>query len=216
MIPPGTFINLFEKHGQIGQIDKYVWKEAARQIKEWKDKYGIVIPISVNLSRVDIFEPHLLHTIDGIIESNGLLRPALHLEVTESAYIDDTEQIIGVVNELRNRGYVIEMDDFGTGYSSLNMLSSMPMDILKLDKSFIDKLLDADSIDEKSIRMVELILDIAKSLNLMVVAEGVENKQQLEFLKEHGCEMVQGYYFSKPVPPADFEKLAFGENKYAL
>lgn len=216
MIPPGTFINLFEKHGQIGQIDKYVWREAARQIKEWKDKYGMVIPVSVNLSRVDIFEHDLLHTIDGIIESNGLLRPALHLEVTESAYIDDTEQIIGVVNELRNRGYIIEMDDFGTGYSSLNMLSSMPMDILKLDKSFIDKLLDADSIDEKSVRMVELILDIAKSLNLLVVAEGVENDEQLEFLKAHGCEMVQGYYFSKPVPPKDFEKLAFGENKYAL
>ena len=88
--------------------------------------------------------------------------------------------------------------------------------ILKLDKSFIDTLLDADSIDEKSVRMVELILDIAKSLNLLVVAEGVENDEQLEFLKAHGCEMVQGYYFSKPVPPKDFEKLAFGENKYAL
>jgi EAL domain-containing protein (putative c-di-GMP-specific phosphodiesterase class I) len=96
------------------------------------------------------------------------------------------------------------------------MLSRMPVDILKLDKSFIDKIEKAEDRKEKDIRMIELILDIAKSLKLMVVAEGVENGDQLEFLKGHGCEMVQGYYFSKPVPAADFEKLAFGENRYKL
>ena len=211
MIPPGTFIDLFERNGQIGQIDKYVWNEAARQIGEWKEKYGISIPVSVNLSRMDIFEPELIKNIDEIIERNGITRAALHLEVTESAYTDDAEQIIGVVGDLRSRGHIIEMDDFGTGYSSLNMLSSMPVDILKLDKSFIDKIEKAEDRKEKDIRMIELILNIAKSLKLMVVAEGVENGDQLEFLKEHGCEMVQGYYFSKPVPAEDFEKLAFGE-----
>ncbi|WP_051192341.1 EAL domain-containing protein [Butyrivibrio sp. VCB2001] len=216
MIPPGTFINLFERNGQIGQIDKYVWNEAARQIGEWKEKYGISIPVSVNLSRMDMFEPELIKNIDEIIERNGISRAALHLEVTESAYTDDAEQIIGVVGDLRSRGYIIEMDDFGTGYSSLNMLSRMPVDILKLDKSFIDKIEKPEERKEKDIRMIELILDIAKSLKLMVVAEGVENGDQLEFLKGHGCEMVQGYYFSKPVPAEDFEKLAFGENRYKL
>ena len=121
-----------------------------------------------------------------------------------------------MVSELRSKGYIIEMDDFGTGYSSLNMLSSMPVDILKLDKSFIDKIEKPQERKEKDIRMIDLILDIAKSLKLMVVAEGVENGEQLKFLKEHGCEMVQGYYFSKPVPAEDFEKLAFGGNKYVL
>jgi len=213
MIPPGTFIDLFEKNGRIGLIDKYVWNEAARQVSEWKEKFGISIPVSVNLSRIDLFEPNLIPAIDEIIERNGVSKSALHLEVTESAYTDDAEHIIGVVSELRSRGYIIEMDDFGTGYSSLNMLSSMPVDILKLDKSFIDKIEKPQERKEKDIRMIELILDIAKSLKLMVVAEGVENGDQLAFLKEHGCEMVQGYYFSKPLPADEFEKLAFGENK---
>ncbi len=213
MIPPGTFINLFEKNGRIGLIDKYVWNEAARQVHEWKEKYGISIPVSVNLSRMDIFEQNLIPAIDEIIERNGVTKSALHLEVTESAYTDDAEQIIGVVTQLREKGYIIEMDDFGTGYSSLNMLSSIPVDILKLDKSFIDKIEKPEERQEKDIRMIELILDIAKSLRLMVVAEGVENGDQLAFLKEHSCEMVQGYYFSKPLPADEFEKLAFGENK---
>ena len=213
MIPPGTFISLFEKNGRIGLIDKYVWDEAARQINEWKEKYGIAIPVSVNLSRMDIFEPDLIKNIDEITEGNGVSKAAIHLEVTESAYTDDAEQIIGVVGKLRDSGYIIEMDDFGTGYSSLNMLSSIPIDILKLDKSFIDKIEKPEERQEKDIRMIELILDIARSLKLMVVAEGVENGDQLEFLKEHGCEMVQGYYFSKPLPAEEFEKLAFGEDK---
>lgn len=213
MIPPGTFIDLFEKNGRIGLIDKYVWNEAARQVSEWEEKFGISIPVSVNLSRIDIFESNLISAIDEIIERNGVSKSALHLEVTESAYTDDAEQIIGVVTQLREKGYIIEMDDFGTGYSSLNMLSSIPVDILKLDKSFIDKIEKPEERQEKDIRMIELILDIAKSLKLMVVAEGVENGDQLAFLKEHGCEMVQGYYFSKPLPADEFEKLAFGETK---
>ncbi len=210
MIPPGEFISLFEKHGQIGAIDKYVWREAARQLSEWKKKYGITIPVSVNLSRIDIFDPNLIKIIEEIVAQNGLNREDLHLEVTESAYTDDSDQIISVVNELRELGYIIEMDDFGTGYSSLNMLSSMPVDILKLDKSFIDNIEKTSGMEPKDIRLVELILDIAKSLKLKVVAEGVENEKQLNFLMKRGCDMVQGYYFSPPVPAEEFEKKAFG------
>ncbi len=206
MIPPGKFIDLFEKHGQIGLIDRYVWQEAARQIGEWKKKYGVAIPVSVNLSRVDFFEANLTRVIDDIVEQNGIDRWDLHLEVTESAYTDDTDQIIGVVEKLRSLGYIIEMDDFGTGYSSLHMLSSMPVDILKLDKSFVDKL-DKSVGRQEDIRLVELILDIARNLLLSVVAEGVEHEEQLQFLKERGCEMVQGYYFSPPLAPEKFEEL---------
>lgn len=209
MIPPGEFISLFEKHAQIGIIDKYVWQESARQIRAWKDKYGRVIPVSVNLSRIDIFDPNIVQTLEEIIEKNGINREDLHLEVTESAYTEDTDQVIGVVRNLRNMGYVIEMDDFGTGYSSLNMLSTMPVDILKLDKSFIDNIEKTGGQEEKDIRLVELILDIAKSLKLTVVAEGVESEKQIKFLKDRGCDMVQGYYFSPPVPVAKFEGMAF-------
>jgi diguanylate cyclase (GGDEF)-like protein len=212
MIPPGQFISLFEKHGQINVLDQYVWRETAAQISRWQKKYGIAIPVSVNLSRIDIFDPNLIKTIDEIVEQNELTRSSLHLEVTESAYTEDAEHIIGVVKSLRDIGYFIEMDDFGTGYSSLNMLSSMPVDILKLDKSFIDNIAKTGGTEEKDIRLAELILDIAKSLKLMVVAEGVEDKTQLDFLKERGCEMVQGYFFSPPIPGEEFEKLAF-ENK---
>ncbi|SFC99869.1 EAL domain-containing protein [Butyrivibrio sp. YAB3001] len=211
MIPPGEFISLFEKNGQIGMVDKYVWAEVARQIAEWRDKYGKVIPVSVNLSRVDIFDPDLENTIDGFVEKNGLKREDLHLEVTESSYTDNADQVVHVVDRLRNKGYHIEMDDFGTGYSSLNMLSQMPIDVLKLDRSFIKNIGNTGK-DEKDIRMVELILDIAQSLKLAVVAEGVEDEKQLQFLKSRGCEYIQGYYFSPPLPVEEFEKKAFKSN----
>ena len=208
MIPPGKFIELFEKHGQIGLVDRFVWQETARQISEWKKKHGVAIPISVNISRVDFFDPSLVKTLEGIVAQNGLDRKELHLEVTESAYTEDTEQLIGTVKKLRDMGYVIEMDDFGTGYSSLHMLSSVPVDILKLDKSFVDKLAEAQ-VREEDVRLVELILDIARNLNLAVVAEGVEQEVQLEFLKSRGCEMIQGYYFSPALPANVFEELVF-------
>ncbi len=207
IIPPNEFITLFEKNSQIGQLDRYVWSEVAHQIASWKEKYGVILPISVNLSRIDIFDSDLENTIEGLVQETGIGRENLHLEITESAYTEGEDQIIDVINSLREKGYHIEMDDFGTGYSSLNMLSHMAIDVLKLDRSFI-KDLENDT-DGKNVRLVELILDIAKSLKLVVVAEGVETKPQLDFLKERGCDLVQGFYFSKPLPLEDFEKMAF-------
>ena len=125
----------------------------------------------------------------------------MKLEITESAYTENADQLIRVVKNLRKKGYTVEMDDFGTGYSSLNMLSSIPIDVLKMDKGFIQNIEN----DEKTIRLVELILGIAKSLNVLVVAEGVETESQLQLLKQMGCALVQGYYFSRPLHPADFE-----------
>ncbi len=208
MIPPGDFISFFEKSSQIGILDRYVWAETARYIAQWKEKYGKVIPISVNLSRIDIFDPDLEKTIEGIVEETGIGRENLHLEVTESAYTEGEEQILEVIRRFRSKGYHIEMDDFGTGYSSLNMLSRMSIDVLKLDRSFIKDIKGEDD-DSKDVQMVELILDIARSLKLVVVAEGVETKEQMEFLKKRGCDLIQGFYFSKPLPADEFEEKAF-------
>ncbi len=201
MIAPDDFIPLFEKNGKIGMVDQYVWTEAARQVVRWREQYGVTIPVSVNLSRVDVFDPKLEETLDGILAYYGLDHRALRLEVTESAYTENADQVIQVVESLREKGYEVEMDDFGTGYSSLNMLSAMPIDVLKMDRAFIRNI----EHDEKDIQLVALILGIAKNLKIPVVAEGVETAEQIKLLKDLGCEVVQGYYFSRPLPAPDFE-----------
>ena len=207
-ISPDAFIKLFERSGQITILDKYVWEEAAKQIAAWRDKYGVTLPVSVNLSRMDVFNPDLPKMLDDIVSRYGLLRRDLNLEVTESAYTDNADHLIHVIGELREKGYLIEMDDFGSGYSSLNMLSSMPIDVLKMDMAFIQNI----ERNERDFRLVELILDIARYLKVPVVAEGVETETQLRLLKDAGCDLVQGYYFSRPLPPEDFERKLFGRN----
>ena len=202
LIKPDDFITLFEKSGQISLLDNFVWEEAARQVASWRDRHGVTLPVSVNLSRVDVFDPNLIETLDGILERNGLKSSDLKLEVTESAYTENAEYLIRVINELRAKGYEIEMDDFGSGYSSLNMLSSLPVDVLKMDMDFIRNI----ERNEKDLRLVELIIDIARYLKVPVVAEGVETEKQLSMLKEAGCDLVQGYYFSKPIPADEFEQ----------
>jgi EAL domain-containing protein (putative c-di-GMP-specific phosphodiesterase class I) len=202
MVIPGDFIPLFERNGQIGLIDRHVWAQAARQIAQWREQFGVTIPVSVNLSRVDLFDPELEQTLIGLVRENGLEFSSLRLEITESAYTEHSDQVIKVLESLHQKGFTIEMDDFGSGYSSLNMLSDMPIDILKIDQGFIRKMGQGD----KNLRMVELILDIARSMKLLVVAEGVELEKQLNYLKQLGCDVVQGYLFSKPVPAQAFEK----------
>ena len=202
MISPGIFIPLFEQSGLISTLDKYVWAEAGRQIAAWRDQYGVTIPVSINLSRVDVFDPNLLNILTGIVRDNKLKYEDLLLEITESAYTENAEQLIRVIERLRGKGFHIEMDDFGSGYSSLNMLSTMPIDALKMDIEFIRNI----ERNEKDLRLVELIVDIARYLNVPVIAEGVETETQLKLLRGSGCDLVQGYYFSRPLPPEDFEK----------
>ena len=212
MISPEDFIPLFEKNGKIGMIDKYVWSEAAHQHVRWKEEYGAVIPISVNLSRVDIFDPELEKTLDEILAYNGIDHNSFRLEVTETAYTENADHVIRVVESLRDKGYIVEMDDFGTGYSSLNMLSAMPVDVLKMDRAFIR---DIDR-NEKDVQLVALILGIAKNLKIPVIAEGVETAEQMNLLKKLGCSVVQGYYFSRPLQAADFESDFLVKKKFAL
>ncbi len=207
MITPDDFIPLFEKNCLINKVDNFVWQEAARQVAEWKEKFGLTIPVSVNVSRVDIFDNELASRLRSLIEENGLDYRDIKLEVTESAYSDDSTHMLDVVHRLGEMGFEIEMDDFGSGYSSLNMLSDMPIDVLKMDMKFIRNI----ETSETDRRLVSLILDIARYLDLKVVAEGVETQGQLEFLRNGDCDLVQGYYFSRPLPPGEFEELIVKE-----
>lgn len=200
MISPGDFIPLFESNGLIQKLDHYVWREAAEQVGKWKKKYGMSVPVSVNVSRMDIYYPKLRDDFKALLKENGLDNNELMLEITESAYADNADQLVNVIEKLRNDGFMIEMDDFGSGYSSLNMLTTIPIDALKMDMKFIRNMQK----DEKSMKLVELILDIADFLQVPVIAEGVETEEQLLLLKERGCDIIQGYYFSKPVPPEEF------------
>ena len=207
MISPGQFVPLFEGNGLIGIVDSFVWEEAARQVASWRDRLGFTLPVSVNLSRSDVFDPTLIDRLVHLIESNNLSYSNIKLEVTESAYTDNAGQVLGVIRQLRELGFEIEMDDFGSGYSSLNMLSDMPFDVLKMDMKFI-RSIETNEVDR---RLVTLILDIARYLGVRVVAEGVETEGQLNILRDDGCDLVQGYYFSRPLPPEEFEKLILRE-----
>ena len=202
MVSPGRFIPLFEKNGLIQALDLYVWKETAAKIKEWKERLGVSLPVSVNVSRVDLYDPALTETLSLIVRDNGLTREDLLLEITESAYTDNAEQIVEGVRDLRRAGFRIEMDDFGTGYSSLSMLSSMPIDALKLDMLFIRNAF----VEKKGAKLLEVMIRLAKSFDLKTVAEGVETAEQMSALKEMGCDVIQGYYFSRPLPADEFER----------
>ncbi len=201
MVSPGTFIPLFEKNGLVHPLDLYMLEECARIVSGWWKEYGTKIPVSINLSRIDFYDADLKKKLDDVLAKYGLEKPDIHLEVTESAYTDDN-LIVERIREMQEAGYVIEMDDFGAGFSSLNMLSSMPIDYLKLDLKFA-RTVDTD---EKQYHVVECIADFSRYLNVSIIAEGVENREQYEALKKAGCAYVQGYYLDRPLNEEDFLK----------
>ena len=201
MISPGVFVPLFESNGLVRDLDHYVWREAAAQLRDWKARLGRTVPVSVNVSRVDMLDPELLDTLRTLVEENGLDCRDLHLEITESAYTEDAERIVAAVNGLREAGFLLEMDDFGSGYSSLNMITTLPIDLLKVDMMFIRHAFSEGG----DTRILKVIVDIARSLSVPMVAEGVETEEQMLALRELGCDIVQGYYFSRPVPANEFE-----------
>lgn len=210
MISPGIFIPLFEEHDLISRLDAYVWKKAAMQIAAWKKEKKISVPVSVNVSRKDLLKEGMVAYLDELVKKTGIFYDELLLEITESAYMEDPERIIEKIDALRDLGFLIEMDDFGTGYSSLSMVSRLPIDALKIDMCFIK---DAFK-EKKDTGMIGIILQIAKYLNVLSIAEGVEDQLQMDDLKKLGCDIVQGYYFSKPVPAKEFER--FLEEKLEL
>ena len=200
---PGEFIPLFEKNGFIPRLDKYIWEQVCIKLREWKEKgYGL-LPVSVNISRADVYHLDLADTLLTITQKYGVNPELLHLEITESAYADNPNQIIATVDNLRKLGFIVEMDDFGSGYSSLNMLNQMKIDVLKLDMEFMRNEMTKPS--NQSI--LRFVVSMAHWMNLSVVAEGVESKAQVDRLREIGCDYVQGYYFAKPMPVNEFEDL---------
>ena len=204
MIGPARFIPLLEDSGLILELDRYVWRQAAARIREWRDKFGFAVPVSVNVSRVDMLTPDLRTIFTDILMKNRLDIEDIVLEITETAYTHESEQALAVVRELRGMGsgFRIEMDDFGTGYSSLGMLRQLPVDALKLDISVVHGAFK----EAGDMRMIELILDIARYLHVPVAAVGVESEAQLQALKRLGCDYAQGYYFSRPVSDREFER----------
>ncbi|MFR6348683.1 MAG: EAL domain-containing protein [Enterocloster aldenensis] len=202
-LSPAEFIPLFEKNGFITRLDRFVWEKACAVLHDWDERGYYPMSVSVNVSRADIYNEDLADTLVKIIEKYDLDPSRLHLEITESAYTENPKQIIDTVTTLRELGFVIEMDDFGSGYSSLNMLNDMPIDILKLDMKFIR----SEMAKPKSQGILQFIINLARWMNLSVVAEGVETKAQLLRLTEIGCDYVQGYYFAKPMPCQEFEGL---------
>ena len=207
-VSPAVFIPLFEQNGLIRQLDDYIWREAAARMKDWKDRGVDLVPVSVNVSRIDLYDPFFVERMQEIMESNGLSPAEFYLEVTESAYTENSDQIIRTVKQLREKGFRIEMDDFGSGYSSLNMISTLPIDALKLDMEFIRNAFR----ERKDTRLLEVVIQLAESLEVPTIAEGVETAEQMLTLKTMGCDIVQGYYFSQPLSAGEFETF-MKENK---
>ena len=200
-VSPAVFIPLFEQNGLIRQLDDYIWREAAARMKDWKSRNVDLVPVSVNVSRIDLYDPFFVERMQEIMETNGLSPEEFYLEVTESAYTENSDQIIQTVRKLREKGFRIEMDDFGSGYSSLNMISTLPIDALKLDMEFIRNAFK----ERKDTRLLEVVIQLAESLEVPTIAEGVETAEQMLTLKTMGCDIVQGYYFSRPLSAEEFE-----------
>lgn len=204
---PAEFIPLFEKNGFITELDKYVWDTTCEYIEKWISKGYPIVPVSVNVSRTDIYNPDFIEIILGIIHKHHLQPENIHLEITETAYTDNPEQIIEVVKKLKLIGFVIEMDDFGSGYSSLNMLNELPIDILKLDMGFVQ-----GDLNMNSNNILSFIISLAKWMDYAVVAEGIETEEQIQMLRNMDCNYVQGYYYAQPMPPDEFEEYMLKHN----
>lgn len=207
MIPPGEFIPVFEKNGFIFNLDCYVWEKTCQIISGWIRNGKPVVPVSVNVSRADLYRKNLVTVLSGLVEKYDIPYYLLHLEITESAYASNPYQIMTSVEELRALGFIIEMDDFGSGYSSLNMLGEMKLDIMKLDIAFVRN----ETAKSLNSSILSNIVTMAHKLHLSVTAEGVETINQLQRLKSIGCDTAQGYFFSKPVPVEEFEVLALND-----
>ena len=202
-ISPGEFIPLFEKEGHIYEVDKYIWEEACKILKDRKDKGKKELPISVNVARGDFYEEDLCKFLKSLIQTYELKPELLHLEVIERAYVTDSDNIFRVLTELREEGFHIEMDDFGIGESSLSMLAEMPVNVLKLDRQFLVTGLD----DKRHIEVIRCIINLAKVLDIDIIAEGVETQEQADLLLSMGCTYAQGFFYAKPEPGGYFRDI---------
>ncbi len=203
LVSPAKFIPLAEETGLIFPVGEWVMREACSQIKRWQDA-GVMTPtVAVNLSAHQFRQRHLVKMTTGVLLDSGLDGRYLELEMTESAVMEDADRVIKVLRELKEAGTTISIDDFGTGYSSLSYLKQFAIDKLKVDQSFVREV----TRDPSDAAIVTAVITMAHSLGLNVIAEGVETEGQLEYLRSHGCDEIQGYFFSRPVPAGDFEQM---------
>ena len=209
LLSPGLFIPIFERNGFIGKLDYYVWDKVCRLLRRWIDEGRTPAPISVNVSRVNMYNPNLVSSVTNLVKKYGIAPSLLNLELTESAYMDNPEIMGKTVLALQNAGFTIMMDDFGSGYSSLNTLKDIPINILKIDMKFLSGPADAG---RKECIMASVV-HMAGWLDIPVIMEGVETAQQVAFLKSIGCGYVQGYYYAKPMPISDYEALVSGKKQ---
>lgn len=204
MISPADFVPVLEKNGFIGEVDQYVWDLACRTIRSWLDKGITPVPISINISRVDIMSFDVVGYLNGLIEKYQIARKYIKVEITESAYVDNVDKILAAIKNLREYGYLLMMDDFGSGYSSLNMLRETFVDVIKLDMRFLDM---SDDNIQKGISILKSVIDMSNEIKSAIVMEGVENKRQEEMLQDMGVRFAQGYLYYRPMPLAQFEEL---------
>ena len=203
MISPGDFIPIFERNGFISKMDEYVWNLTAKTLHERLERGLKAVPVSVNVSRLDVYDPTLSDRIADIIKRYDIPRELFRLEITESAFVDDPRQLIETVNKLHALGFIIEMDDFGSGYSSLNTLKEVPIDIIKMDMRFIS---DEGDMERGGV-ILNSVVRMTKWLGIPVIAEGVETQSQADFLRSIGCTVVQGFLYARPLPVAEFDAL---------
>lgn len=203
LLSPGKFIPVFERNGLISDVDRYVWEQACVQLRKWKMEGRTDLYISVNISAKDLYFMNIYQVFLGLIARYQINPRNLKLEITESAIAMDFDRHLELIGKLRNIGFVVEMDDFGSGYSSLNMLKDINVDVLKIDMAFLRKSND----EEKSKKILQMIITLSKQLGMQVVTEGVEKEEQVQFLTEMGSDLFQGYYFNKPMDVESFERI---------
>jgi EAL domain-containing protein (putative c-di-GMP-specific phosphodiesterase class I) len=202
VVMPGDFIEILEDAGQIQKLDVYIWELAVKQLSIWKETERSGLSISVNMSAKDLFSIDVYDVLTKLIEKYGVDSSALRLEITETALLVDPEKSDAVISRLRQRGFIIEIDDFGKGYSSLGLLKNITADVIKIDMSFLQEIRD----NERNALILRSVIGLSDSLGMDVITEGVETQQQLQVLTEMGCNLFQGYYFSRPLPVDIFEK----------
>lgn len=208
-ISPGRFVPIFEKNGFVLNLDDFMISEVAKQQAKWMSEGKELFPISVNISRAHFTRADLAEHICGIVDKYEVPHDKIELELTESAFFDDKEVLIKTVKKLKEYGFEISMDDFGAGYSSLNSLKEMPLDVLKLDAEFFR----GEDDENRGEVIVGEAITLAKKLNMRIVAEGIETREQVDSLARMDCDLIQGYYFAKPMPISEFEERAYGDNK---
>lgn len=210
MIFPGQFIPVLEKNGFISDLDLYVWEEACSHIRKWMDEGIKPVPISINVSRIDMLSMDVVKELSALTEKYGIEKKYLKVEITESAYVDDGNKVFDILKALEEAGYTLLMDDFGSGYSSLNMLKEAIVDILKIDMKFLD-IKEEDT--QKGLAILKSIIKMSNEMNLPIIVEGVETKEQAEFLIKMKVRYAQGYLFYRPMHVDDFEELLKDEDK---